>query len=235
MPTSARCPRGAHRLRRAALLFLLHGLLCASLSGAFELTILHTNDVHARVEETSRDAGKCARNECYGGVARRATKIQEIRATHRNVLLLDAGDQYQGTVWFTYFKGREVVRFMNLLRYDAMGENSRSITSRLRPERPHLRIASHSPENRGEVGKEEVPLAGTWGVRASRRALEARCPPHRRLWSGSGPQRVHTGACPYRLSSGQWSGGVWPPRISSPPRRPLVLIFRLPTPFADSQ
>ncbi|XP_072855161.2 5'-nucleotidase [Pogona vitticeps] len=111
-------PRGARRL--AALLALLCAFFSAARGGSFQLTILHTNDVHARVEETSRDSGKCAGQDCYGGVARRATKIREIRATHDNVLLLDAGDQYQGTVWFSYFKGREVVRFMNLLGYDAM-------------------------------------------------------------------------------------------------------------------
>ncbi|XP_032661145.1 5'-nucleotidase isoform X2 [Chelonoidis abingdonii] len=105
----------------AALLCLAHAA-----RAAFQLTLLHTNDVHARVEQTSSDSGKCQSRtrgrplDCYGGVARRYTKIREIRATHPNVLLLDAGDQYQGTVWFSYFKGREVVRFMNLLGYDAM-------------------------------------------------------------------------------------------------------------------
>lgn len=105
----------------AALLCLAHAA-----RAAFQLTILHTNDVHARVEQTSRDSGKCQTRsgggppDCYGGVARRYTKIREIRATHPNVLLLDAGDQYQGTVWFSYFKGREAARFMNFLGYDAM-------------------------------------------------------------------------------------------------------------------
>ncbi|CAM5131846.1 unnamed protein product [Natator depressus] len=105
----------------AALLCLAHAA-----RAAFQLTILHTNDVHARVEQTSRDSGKCQTRsgggppDCYGGVARRYAKIREIRATHPNVLLLDAGDQYQGTVWFSYFKGREAARFMNFLGYDAM-------------------------------------------------------------------------------------------------------------------
>uniref|UniRef100_A0A8D0H4L0 Snake venom 5'-nucleotidase n=1 Tax=Sphenodon punctatus TaxID=8508 RepID=A0A8D0H4L0_SPHPU len=90
-------------------------------SVGLEITLLHTNDVHARVEQTSRDAGKCTSSQdCYGGVARRLTQIQRIRDTHKHVLLLDAGDQYQGTVWFNYFKGGEVVRFMNRLRYDVM-------------------------------------------------------------------------------------------------------------------
>ncbi|XP_075779956.1 5'-nucleotidase isoform X2 [Pelodiscus sinensis] len=105
-------------LELAALLCLAHAA-----RAAFQLTLLHTNDVHGRIEQTSRDSGKCRGGsplDCYGGVARRYTKVEEIRATHPNVLLLDAGDQYQGTVWFSYFKGREVVRFMTLLGYDAM-------------------------------------------------------------------------------------------------------------------
>nr|XP_033793675.1 5'-nucleotidase isoform X2 [Geotrypetes seraphini] len=98
-------------------------LLCLLLGGAngFELTLLHTNDVHARVEQSSRDSGRCAPHEgCYGGVARRLSKVREVRAREPHVLLLDAGDQYQGTVWFNYFKGEEAVRFMNYLQYDAM-------------------------------------------------------------------------------------------------------------------
>uniref|UniRef100_A0A8C5X7W3 5'-nucleotidase n=1 Tax=Malurus cyaneus samueli TaxID=2593467 RepID=A0A8C5X7W3_9PASS len=71
--------------------------LCAVAAAELRLTLLHTNDVH-------------------GGAALVAAE----RAAHRNVLLLDAGDQYQGTVWFSRFKGREAAHFMNLLRYDAM-------------------------------------------------------------------------------------------------------------------
>ncbi|XP_007427924.1 5'-nucleotidase [Python bivittatus] len=121
-PGQRRAAQGCPR-RLPSLLLPVAVSVCAALSvvaGSFELTILHTNDVHARVEQTSRDSGKCTGQDCYGGVARRATKIQEIRATRRNVLLLDAGDQYQGTIWFSYFKGLEVVRFMNSLGYDAM-------------------------------------------------------------------------------------------------------------------
>ena len=54
------------------------------------------------------------------GVARRYTKIEEIRNLERNVLLLDAGGQYQGTVWFNYYKGEEAAYFMNKLGYNAM-------------------------------------------------------------------------------------------------------------------
>ncbi|TNM95371.1 hypothetical protein fugu_016454 [Takifugu bimaculatus] len=87
----------------------------------FELTLLHTNDNHARIEETSEDSGKCSsRGPCFAGVARRFTKVSEIRKKEKNVLFLDAGDQFQGTVWFNYYKGAEAAHFMNKLGYNAM-------------------------------------------------------------------------------------------------------------------
>lgn len=96
--------------------------LCLCSAAELRLTLLHTNDVHGRVEAQGAGPRPCAAGEpgCFGGVARRAARVAAERAAHRNVLLLDAGDQYQGTVWFSRFKGREAVHFMNLLRYDAM-------------------------------------------------------------------------------------------------------------------
>uniref|UniRef100_UPI00398EA03E 5'-nucleotidase n=1 Tax=Pristiophorus japonicus TaxID=55135 RepID=UPI00398EA03E len=85
----------------------------------FQLSILHTNDVHGRVEETSKDSSQCM-SDCYAGVARRWTQICRIRRSDTNVLLLDAGDQYQGTIWFSYYKGAEAAHFMQKLGYDAM-------------------------------------------------------------------------------------------------------------------
>uniref|UniRef100_A0A8C7LP92 5'-nucleotidase n=1 Tax=Oncorhynchus mykiss TaxID=8022 RepID=A0A8C7LP92_ONCMY len=101
---------------------LLYLCICSHVSTveAWELTLLHTNDVHARVEETSNSYGKCTKPPCFAGVARRFTKIQEIRSREKNVMLLDAGDQFQGTVWFNVYKGAEAAYFMNKLGYDAM-------------------------------------------------------------------------------------------------------------------
>uniref|UniRef100_F7G3X1 5'-nucleotidase n=1 Tax=Ornithorhynchus anatinus TaxID=9258 RepID=F7G3X1_ORNAN len=98
-------------------------LLCQAAAGAsWELTLLHTNDLHSRLEPTSVESGKCQGppRACFGGVARLATQVGRLRQAHPNVLLLDAGDQYQGTIWFTVYKGVEVAHFMNALRYDAM-------------------------------------------------------------------------------------------------------------------
>lgn len=96
-------------------------LNCWGTVSTFEVTLLHTNDNHARIEETSEDSGKCPEaGPCFGGVARRFTKVSEIRKKEKNVLLLDAGDQFQGTIWFNYYKGAEAAHFMNKLGYDAM-------------------------------------------------------------------------------------------------------------------
>lgn len=99
-------------------LFLLNLLICA-LGEDFHMTILHTNDVHARIEETNKYGGPCE-SDCFGGVARRHTVIQEIRRSHENVLLLDAGDQFQGTLWFNYYQGNATKHFIKKLGYDVI-------------------------------------------------------------------------------------------------------------------
>lgn len=90
-----------------------------------DLVILHTNDVHARIEEFTDGGGPCppadAREEkCFGGLARRMSAIKEVREQYDNVILLDAGDQWQGTPWFYFYEGMEAAYFMNLLEYDVM-------------------------------------------------------------------------------------------------------------------
>jgi 5'-nucleotidase len=91
----------------------------------FTLVVLHTNDVHGRVLEFSGFGSACgeedaAEGNCFGGVARRATMIDEIRDEGGNVILVDAGDQFQGTLFYNQYKGEEAQRFMNELGYDAM-------------------------------------------------------------------------------------------------------------------
>lgn len=81
-----------------------------------KLTILHTNDVHSRIEPFPMDGGKY---QGLAGVARRSTLISQIRSQERNVLLLDAGDMFQGTPYFNLFGGRLELDLMSKLRYDA--------------------------------------------------------------------------------------------------------------------
>lgn len=92
---------------------------------AFTLTLLHTNDLHARFFETDENGFLCLpkraeEGECYGGVARRATMIKRTRAEEDNVLLLDAGDVFTGTLWYSVYRGNATSTFLNELEYDAM-------------------------------------------------------------------------------------------------------------------
>ena len=63
------------------------------------LTILHTNDVHSRIDPFPMDGG---RNAGQGGVSRRATMIERVRRSEDHVLLFDCGDIFQGTPYFNF-------------------------------------------------------------------------------------------------------------------------------------
>ncbi len=81
-----------------------------------KLVILHTNDVHSRIEPFPMDGSKYAG---LGGVARRAALIEKIRAEHEHVLLLDAGDIFQGTPYFNLYHGEIDMKLMSEMKYDA--------------------------------------------------------------------------------------------------------------------
>ena len=81
-----------------------------------KLTVLHTNDVHSHIEPFPDNDPKYAGR---GGVARRAAVINEIRRTEENVLLLDAGDIFQGTPYFNKFNGSLELQLMSKMGYDA--------------------------------------------------------------------------------------------------------------------
>ena len=99
----------------------------AQSAGDFTLTILHTNDTHSHIEEYDGSTTTCpaeseAAGLCIGGVARRATLLADLRASapDGNAILIDAGDSFNGTLYFSVYKGEESARFMNLLGYQAM-------------------------------------------------------------------------------------------------------------------
>lgn len=81
-----------------------------------KITILHTNDVHSHIDPFGPNDG---RNPNQGGIARRATLIESIRAQNPNTLLLDAGDIFQGTPYFNYYGGELEFKLMSMLKYDA--------------------------------------------------------------------------------------------------------------------
>ena len=79
------------------------------------LTVLHTNDVHSYIDPFPANHPK---NPNMGGVARRAALIESIRKENPNVLLLDAGDIFQGTPYFNYYGGELEFKLMSMMQYD---------------------------------------------------------------------------------------------------------------------
>lgn len=111
---------------RSCILLLVHlGCQLAILQRALAATtfsIIHYNDMHSRLEPSDLSGSlSCEEDDayCYGGFARLATVVESARAAGPT-LLLDAGDQFTGTVFNYYYRGAEVVALQNLLRTDAM-------------------------------------------------------------------------------------------------------------------
>ncbi|MBI1245556.1 MAG: hypothetical protein GC202_11170 [Alphaproteobacteria bacterium] len=115
--------------------FALAGLVLLAACAAepppapLKLTILHSNDVHSRLQMVNAFGSTCSaqeaqQNKCLGGVARMATLFAQNRAAAtaagRQVLVLNAGDNFQGSLFYTHYKGAAELEINNMLGYDAM-------------------------------------------------------------------------------------------------------------------
>src|SRR5690606_27939502 len=80
------------------------------------LTVLHTNDVHSHIDSFPADHPKYANK---AGIVKRAVLIEKIRKENPNVLLLDAGDSFQGTPYFNYYGGELEFKLMSKMGYEA--------------------------------------------------------------------------------------------------------------------
>ncbi len=115
---------------------LRFGLMTASVlslsAGAaladYQLNILHINDLHSRIEAINKFDSTCStaeadKKECFGGIARVKSAIDARRTelgANANILVLDAGDQFQGSLFYTQYKSGPVAEFMNGIGFDAM-------------------------------------------------------------------------------------------------------------------
>ncbi|KAA9388236.1 5'-nucleotidase C-terminal domain-containing protein [Neorhizobium galegae] len=116
---------------------LRFGLLTASVmalsSGValadFELNILHINDFHSRLESINATDSTCSAEDegkgvCFGGAARLLTAINQTRAAlkaeNKNVILLNGGDNFQGSLFYTTYKGAAEAEALNAMKFDAM-------------------------------------------------------------------------------------------------------------------
>jgi hypothetical protein len=121
----------------------------------YTLNILHINDLHSRIESINRFDSTCSSEDetegkCFGGIARVKTKIDERRdaltGEGANVLVLDAGDQFQGSLFYSTYKGKAAAEFMNGIGFRRHGGGQPRI--RRWPRRParfhrHGRVPGH--------------------------------------------------------------------------------------------
>jgi 5'-nucleotidase len=110
-------------LSSAAALALTAGVAQAD----YTLHVIHINDLHSRIEPINRFDSTCsaednAEGKCFGGVARVKTMIDQLRAEldGQNVIVLDAGDQYQGSLMYTTYKGDVEAEMMEKIGFDVM-------------------------------------------------------------------------------------------------------------------
>ncbi len=85
-------------------------------AGYGKLTILHTNDTHSRIDPYPDNDPNYPG---MGGYARRAAIIRDIREKDRDLILLDAGDIFQGTPYFNFYGGEPELKLMTKMGYDA--------------------------------------------------------------------------------------------------------------------
>ena len=81
-----------------------------------KITILHTNDMHSRIDPFPINDSK---NPNLGGMVRISNLVKKIRDEESEVLLLDAGDIFQGTPYFNIYKGEIEFKIMSAMGYDA--------------------------------------------------------------------------------------------------------------------
>lgn len=80
------------------------------------ISIMHTNDLHCHIEPFS---GGNDNTNSKGGLARISEMVKRAKAENPNTLLFDAGDMFQGTPYYNYFKGELMLKIMSATGYDA--------------------------------------------------------------------------------------------------------------------
>lgn len=99
----------------------------------YNLTVLHVGDVQSRLEPVTETGDHCAAENaaakaCYGGVARLAAAVRSEKAKSPAVIVVDAGNQFTGTPFYSHYKQRAVSETMNLVGFDAMSVGHREFT-----------------------------------------------------------------------------------------------------------
>uniref|UniRef100_A0A1I8PKT0 apyrase n=2 Tax=Stomoxys calcitrans TaxID=35570 RepID=A0A1I8PKT0_STOCA len=104
-----------------AIVKLSHGQI--NRDDLFPLSIIHINDFHARFEATDSSGGTCEADEiCIGGYARTVHTVKHLLEEQKenNAIYLNAGDSFQGTLWYNIGRWNVTSQFLNMLPADAM-------------------------------------------------------------------------------------------------------------------
>ncbi len=109
-----------------------------------KLSILHSNDVHSRIDPFPMDGGKY---QGLGGASKRAALIQKIRREEENVLLFDCGDILQGTPYFNFYEGSLEFELMNKMGYDAATIGNHDFDAGIEKLAEHVKGSSFSMLN----------------------------------------------------------------------------------------
>lgn len=86
------------------------------------IAFFHINDVHAHLDQFRSSGSDCTDPEagCYGGYARISTAVNERRPVLNSSLFLNVGDEFQGTLFYTYYGGEKIAETINQLGFDGM-------------------------------------------------------------------------------------------------------------------
>ena len=146
--------------------------ICAGGANAFSLHILHFNDFHSRIEAINAYDSTCSgadetEGKCFGGAGRLYSAIHQrrdqLKAAGENVLVLEAGDVFQGSLFFTAYSGQAEVEMMNRIGLDGMAYGNHEFD--LGPEALAKFIeAANFPVISGNVDVSKDNLLGPLGV-----------------------------------------------------------------------
>ncbi|KAM7350082.1 apyrase isoform 1-T1 [Cochliomyia hominivorax] len=113
-----------HKIFGLIVLTTLLGLSQAQVkANLFPLSIIHINDFHARFEATDTSAGTCDEGKkCIGGYARTVYTVKRLLEEQKenNAVYFNAGDSFQGTLWYNIGRWNVTSQFLNMLPADAM-------------------------------------------------------------------------------------------------------------------
>ncbi|KAL2062348.1 hypothetical protein VTL71DRAFT_6614 [Oculimacula yallundae] len=90
--------------------------------GNYNISFYHINDVHAHLDEFRSSGTDCTNKTlgCFGGYSRVKTVIEETRPGHNDSLFLNVGDEFQGTLFYSYYGGEKIAETLNQMGFDGM-------------------------------------------------------------------------------------------------------------------